>query len=203
MREHLENHLRGDVLLVPLEVGTPVAAEAAERDHRIGRGTNLGLALDRIPEKVARDEDIGPVAEEDGKALLDRDDPAELEGVLGHRLPVGLRVDDLLTRGRRDRDRAHRGAPLGARPKAFLHSIPYKCTGRRLAGRRIASQEAGRSQAAGRPDRANDELGATRRATRRARSQITAQAITNGVLGRFRIVGLFFSKRKWPANMKA
>ncbi len=46
-------------------------------------------------------------------------------------------------------------------------------------------------------------FGVARRSNPVQRPRITAQAITNGVLGCLKIVGMFFSKTKWPKNISA
>ena len=72
----------------------------------------LGLALDRIPEQVAGDEDVGVMEEESLEPLLDQDDPLELERVLGHGLTVVVGVLDRGWLWLRE-DRAHRRHTLG------------------------------------------------------------------------------------------
>jgi hypothetical protein len=52
------------------------------------------MTLNGIPEKITGDEDVGVVLEESVESSLDRDDPLELPGVLGHGLPVAIGIFD-------------------------------------------------------------------------------------------------------------
>ena len=101
-REDLEDDLGGDAAFFPLLVGTAVTLGPAEDHHRVGGRADLRFALDRIPEQVARHEHVGPVVEDPIEPLLDGHDPLELERVLGHGLPVTIRINDLGLRGGRE-----------------------------------------------------------------------------------------------------
>ena len=103
-RKDLEDDLGGNSSFDPLHVRPPVALGTPEDDHRIGCLPDLGMTLDRIPEQVAGDEDVGPITEDPFQALLDGDDPAKLDGVLRHRLSIVLGINDpiLCRQGRRN-----------------------------------------------------------------------------------------------------
>ena len=132
-RQHLEHNLRRDTLLPPLHIGTPVARWAAKHHHRVGRGPQSVIAFDRIPEQIAGHEHVGSVGEQRGQATLNRDDVAELPGVVGHGLSVAVGVNDLggwrgkrpngHTRPRRRHGgRLHRGGGNGNRGHGDLPS---------------------------------------------------------------------------------
>jgi hypothetical protein len=105
-REHLEHHLRRDAALAPLQVRAAVALGPPERHQRVRRRADLGVPFHGVPQQVAGDEDVRAVAEERLQPALDSHDPAELQGVIGHRLAVAVRVDDLVWR--RDHRRCFR-----------------------------------------------------------------------------------------------
>ena len=65
-------------------------------DHRISGNDGGGLALHGVPEEVAADDDVGAARIQ---ALEPRDEGANddaLQEVLGHRLVIALRVDDVV-----------------------------------------------------------------------------------------------------------
>jgi hypothetical protein len=51
--------LRGDAAFFSLLLRTAITLGTAEGNHRVGSGPGLGIALDRIPQEVAGDEDVG------------------------------------------------------------------------------------------------------------------------------------------------
>src|SRR5208282_2172560 len=63
-RLDLEDDLWRDPLFLPLEVGPAMPRWTANDHHRIGRHPDLGIALYRIPEQIAGNEDIPAVAED-------------------------------------------------------------------------------------------------------------------------------------------
>jgi hypothetical protein len=95
-QEDLEHDLRWDAALLPLLVPTAIAFLAAEGDQGVRRGPNLRMALLGIPLQVARDENVLIVTKHSVQAALDRRDPLELQGVLGHGLTITIRVTDKL-----------------------------------------------------------------------------------------------------------
>jgi hypothetical protein len=78
-----------------LLVGAAIALGAAEGHQSVGGRSDRVVPLDRIPEQVPGDEDVGVVPEDGLQAPLDRSDPLELQGVVRHGLPVGVGIDDL------------------------------------------------------------------------------------------------------------
>lgn len=66
-------------------------------DEHGGSGTDLGMALDGVPEEIARDVHIGAVGQEGAKPRLEDQDRAFLPLVVGHRQPIGVGVDDRVT----------------------------------------------------------------------------------------------------------
>ena len=94
-------------------------------DHQgIGRHPDLGIALYRIPEQIAGNEHIRPVAEDGLQPLLDQDDPVELDGVLANRLTITFRVDNLGLFWRRD-EYAHDALRASwSRGRSNVSSIP-------------------------------------------------------------------------------
>ncbi len=64
-------------------------------DRDIWSSRRRGLALYRVPEKVAIDEHVWAIAKKAAEAAHQEADDAPLLGVLGHWLAIALRVDDI------------------------------------------------------------------------------------------------------------
>jgi hypothetical protein len=103
-RKHLEHDLRRDAGFNPLLVRPTIALGTPKNDHRVGRGTDLGLSLFWIPQEIARDKHVGIVAENGLQSLRDGDDPLKLERVIRHWLPVTVGILDRRPLGRTGRD---------------------------------------------------------------------------------------------------
>ena len=93
-RKDLPDYLRGDVTLAPLLVRSAFTLGPTKHDHHVGSLTSTGLTLHWIPEQIPGNKDIGLLTEDRVESTLDRHDPAELPGVIGHRLAIAFRIDN-------------------------------------------------------------------------------------------------------------
>jgi hypothetical protein len=93
-RPHFKNHLRKDVVFREQAVTAAVPLRAAERDVHVRRLPDVGVVLDRVNQVVAGDEHVAGLAEHQVQVPLERDDPLELERVVGHRPTVGVGIAD-------------------------------------------------------------------------------------------------------------
>lgn len=81
------------------------ARRVSDLGHRVAR-----VVLNGVPEEVAGDENVGDVLEQTLQPFLDRDDPLELKGTVGHRLAVARGVQRVV---RVQVQRRRRRGPVG------------------------------------------------------------------------------------------
>ena len=90
--EHFEDDLGADPAFDPLPIRAPIPRRTADGHHAIGGETRLRVALLEVPQQIAGDEDIEPVAVPAAHGRDEIGNGVPLQRVVGHGLTIAVRV---------------------------------------------------------------------------------------------------------------